>query len=215
MKLYSQDDSPFSAPVRAAIYAKGLDIAIEPPPGGLKSAAYRAASLTGTIPCLVLDDGTPLPESAVIIDYLEDRFPEPPLKPAGAEARAQEALLRRIAEGDLATPMVELYHALGGSDPEGAKAAARARFERGLGLIEALTGEDGYVAGPDFTTADCILGPALLGVAMWAPVVGRPGLLADHPKVAAYFARVQLHPAVARVIGELQAALASSGVRLG
>src|SRR4051794_8209491 len=100
MKLYSQDDSPFCTPVRAAIYAKGLDIAIEPPPGGLKSAAYRAASLTGTIPCLILDDGAPLPESAVIIDYLEDRFPETPLKPASPEARAREALIRRIAEAE-------------------------------------------------------------------------------------------------------------------
>ena len=62
MKLYSLDNSPFCAPVRLAIYAKGLDLPIEPPPGGLKSDEYRAASLTGNIPCLVLDDGTPLPD---------------------------------------------------------------------------------------------------------------------------------------------------------
>ena len=46
MKLYSDDTSPYCAPVRAAIYAKGLDIPMEPPPGGLKSEAYTRACVT-------------------------------------------------------------------------------------------------------------------------------------------------------------------------
>ena len=48
MKLYSEDSSPFSAPVRVAIYAKGLNIAIEPPPGGLLSAKFHAINPVGT-----------------------------------------------------------------------------------------------------------------------------------------------------------------------
>ena len=79
MILYSDDTSPWCAPVRAAIYAKGLDIPMEGPPGGFKSEAHKAATVTGTIPCLMLDDGSPLPESAVIIAYLDDKFPERPL----------------------------------------------------------------------------------------------------------------------------------------
>src|SRR4051794_37531 len=215
MKLYSQDDSPFCTPVRAAIYAKGLDIAIEPPPGGLKSEAYRAVSLTGTIPCLILDDGTPLPESMVILEYLEDRFPETPLKPASPEERAHEALIRRISESDLSLPAVQLFHDLRGPDPEAGKATALARFERGLGLVEQLAAGDGYICGDQFTLADCVLAPALLGLTFFGPLVGRPSLMADHPKVAAYFGRASRHPAVARVFDELRAALAASGVSLG
>lgn len=215
MKLYSEDSSPYCAPVRLAIYAKGLDIPIEPPPGGLKSEAYRKASLTGTIPCLILDDGTPLPESVVIIDYLDDRFPDRPLKPATPEARARVALIQRIAEGDLAGPTVQLFHDLAAGGGDAARARTLEIFERGLGLIESLISPDGYVAGPDLTTADCILAPALMGVAMWGPGLGRPSLLADYPGLAAYAGRAQAHAAVARVMGELQAALASSGVKLG
>ena len=215
MKLYSDDGSPFCAPVRLAIYAKGLDIPIEPPPGGLKSEAYREASLTGTIPCLILDDGTPLPESAVIIDYLEEKFPAAPLKPQGPEARAREALIRRIAEADLSQAGVRFFYSLqtGGSDA--AREEAATAFERGISLIEALMADDGYVTGPQFTTADCILAPAILGVAAFAPLAGRPTLLADHPKFAAYAARVAAHPAVAKVTAEMMAALAASGIRLG
>ena len=210
MKLYSDDQSPFCAPVRAAIYAKGLDLAIEPPPGGLKSEEYRRASLTGTIPCLILDDGSPLPESAVIIDYLEDRFPDPALLPAGPEARARVRLLRAFAQ-DLTAATVGLFHDLQEGAGEAAKAKAREKFERSLGLLEAAIAADGFAAGPALTVADCVLGPALMAMPMMGPLVGRPTLLADHPKTAAYFGRVSQHPPVARVLGEVQAALAQSG----
>ncbi|WP_293901505.1 glutathione S-transferase family protein [Phenylobacterium sp.] len=215
MKLYSEDSSPFCAPVRLAIYAKGLDIPIEPPPGGLRTEAYRQVSMTGNIPCLMLDDGTPLPESTVIIDYLEDKFPDRPLKPAGAEPRAREALIRRIAETDLSLASVNFFYSLQAGGGDAAAPVAAEKFERGLTLIETLMSDDGYVAGPHLTTADCILAPALLGVAAFAPLVGRPTLMADHPKVAAYAARAARHPAVAKVTGELQVALAASGITLG
>ena len=65
MRLYSENSSPFSAPVRVAIYAKGLEIEIEPPPGGLLSAKFHAINPLGTIPCLILESGVPLPESAL------------------------------------------------------------------------------------------------------------------------------------------------------
>lgn len=214
MKLYSDDQSPYCAPVRAAIYAKGLDLAIAPPPGGLKSHEYRQASLTGTIPCLILEGGAPLPESAVIIDYLEERFPEPPLMPKGVEARARVRLLRAFAQ-DLTAAVVGLFHDLQEGGGEAAKEKARSKLERVLGLLEDTMSEDGFVAGPDFTVADCVLGPALMGVPMMGPLVGRPSLLADHPRVAGYFGRVSQHPPVARVLSEVQAALAASGFSLG
>lgn len=210
MKLYSDDQSPFCAPVRAVIYAKGLDLAIEPPPGGLKSEEYVRASLTGTIPCLVLDDGSPLPESAVIIDYLEDRFPEPPLLPKSPQARARVRLLRAFAQ-DVTAVIVGLFHDLQEGGGDEAKARARIRLERALGLLETTMAQDGFVAGPQFTLADCVLGPALQGVPVIGPLVCRPTLLQNHPRLAAYFGRVSQHPPIARVLGEVQAALAASG----
>lgn len=211
MKLYSQDESPYSVPVRAAIYAKGLDIAIEPPPGGLQSETYKAASLTGTVPCLILDDGTRLPESSVILEYLEDRFPETPLRPKGLEARAHEALIRRIVEGRLLAAIVQLFHAMSDGRPEEVKAEVLAQLERGLGQLDQLVAVQGFAAGEAFTLADCYLAPTLMGVALVAPMLGRPSLIADHPKIAAYMPRGMSHPAIGRVLAEMQAAVAGSG----
>jgi hypothetical protein len=108
MRLYSENSSPFSAPVRLAIYAKGLDIDIEPPPGGLLSAKFHAINPLGTIPCLMLENGAPLPESVAILEYIEDKFPHPPLRPERPEARAHVRLLQRIGELQITTPLVEL-----------------------------------------------------------------------------------------------------------
>jgi GNAT superfamily N-acetyltransferase len=70
--------------------------------GGMGSEGYRALSGTGTIPCLRLDDGTPLPESAVILAYLEEKFPEPPPLPASPEAPAQKWLAASFGVASLA-----------------------------------------------------------------------------------------------------------------
>ena len=200
--------------MRAAIYAKGLDVKIAPPPDGLKSDAYRRISVTGAIPCLVLDDGSPLPESAVILAYLDEKFPEHPLMPADPEGRARVALLQRLAENGALVPLVQFFHDMTAGDPN-AGATARERLGTGLDRLEHFVAAQGYAAGPAFTRADCVLGPALFGVPAMGGLLGDADLLARRPKLAAYAGRVAQHPAIAKVLGELQAALAASGVAAG
>jgi len=214
MLLYSEDSSPWCAPVRAAIYAKGLDVQIAAPPGGMRSDEYRRISLTGTIPCLVLDDGAPLPESAVILAYLDEKFPDRPLAPADPEGRARVALLQRLAENGVLVPLVQFFHDRTVGDAN-AGATARERLGVGLDRLEQFVAADGYAAGAAFSRADCVLGPALFGVAAMGGLVGDAELLARRPKLAAYAARLSQHPAIAKVLGELQAALAASGVAAG
>jgi glutathione S-transferase len=209
MLLYSDDTSPYCAPVRAAIYAKGLDIEIAPPPGGLKSDEYRAISITGTIPCLRLDDGSPLPESTVIVGYLDEKFPEHPLLPASPEARARVQLLVRLGMDAIVGPLVSLFHDLAAGAPH-ARETALERLTSGLGRLEHFLAPEGFAAGPAFSQADCVLGPALMGPAAFAEMLGDPDLITRHPKLAAYNARVSAHPAVAKVLAELQAALAAN-----
>ena len=214
MILYSDDTSPYCAPVRALIYAKDLNLMVAPPPGGLRSEDYRALTGTGTIPCLILDDGTPLPESTAILEYLDERFPEPSMLPGSAEARGKARLLVRLGLDGAIGPMVGLFHDLAEGLPT-AKATALERLEAGLGRIEHFLAADGFAAGPQFSQADCVLGPSLMGIAAFGPMLGAPDLLARHPKLAGYWGRVSAHPAVARVIGELQAALAASPLPAG
>jgi glutathione S-transferase len=90
VKLYDAARCPFCARVRLALAEKGIayerveiDLADRP-------ALLYELNPVGRVP--VLDDGFPLPESAVILEYLEERFPDPALLPAGPAGRARARL---------------------------------------------------------------------------------------------------------------------------
>ena len=98
MRLIDAARCPYCARVRIALAEKG--IAYEPVEIDLgnRPAWIYDLNATGKVP--VLDDGFVLPESAVIMEYLEDRYPDPPLLPADLAARA-EARLRVFRFDDL------------------------------------------------------------------------------------------------------------------
>ncbi len=208
MRLYSENYSPFSAPVRIAIYAKALDIEIVAPPGGLRSAQYHMINPLGTIPCLMLDDGTRLPESSAIMEYLEEKFPHQPLLPASPEARAQVRLLQRIGELHITTQTVELAQLPDALAQDETAANRLTKIVRGLAALQnVLTGDD-FAAGPNLTLADCQLAPTLFRVPRVVGAFMDRDLIGAYPKVARYIETSRRHKAVARVLDEMNAALA-------
>jgi glutathione S-transferase len=122
------------------------------------------------------------------------------------------ALVLRLAEGGVLTPLVGFFHDMSAGDPKAGDTAI-GRLTAGLARLERFLADgDGFAAGAAFSQADCVLAPALFGVKALGPMLGAPALLADHPKLAAYDARASQHPAIARVLGELATALAANGM---
>jgi len=78
--FYATSLSNYSAKVRIALCVKGVAFQEISPPGGYRSASYREIAPMGTIPALQLD-GQLISESEVILEYLEDRYPDPPMRP--------------------------------------------------------------------------------------------------------------------------------------
>jgi glutathione S-transferase len=91
VKLYDAARCPFCVRVRLALAEKGLEY--EPVEVDLDDRPAWLYDLNplGKVP--VLDDGFVLPESAVIMEYLDERYPAPPLLPEGLPDRAQARLL--------------------------------------------------------------------------------------------------------------------------
>ncbi|MBV8849580.1 MAG: glutathione S-transferase N-terminal domain-containing protein [Methylobacteriaceae bacterium] len=189
--------------MRVAIYAKGLEIEIEPPPGGLLSAKFHTINPLGTIPCLMLEGEVPLPESAAILEYLEDKFPDPPLRPAHAEGRAHVRLLQRIGELQITTPLVELARLDGRATSDPTFATWLTRLIRGLSSLQIYLKEEGFAAGPQLTLADCQLAPALFLLPKVAGQIGKPNLLSAYPSLMRYFDSVTKHTAVQKVLDEM------------
>jgi len=90
LKLYDAGACPFCARVRIVLEEKGL--AYETVEIDLRNRPSWVYDLNASGKVPVLDDGFVLPESAVIMEYLEERYPEPALLPADAAARARARL---------------------------------------------------------------------------------------------------------------------------
>jgi glutathione S-transferase len=90
VRLYDAPRCPFCARVRIALAEKALEPEVVEVDLSDRPAWIYELNATGKVP--VLDDGFILPESAVIMEYLDERHPEPALLPADREGRARARL---------------------------------------------------------------------------------------------------------------------------
>ena len=91
MRLIDAARCPYCARARIALAEKGLDYETVEIDLSDRPAWVYELNTPGRVP--ILDDAFVLPESEVIMEYLEDRHPEPALLPVDAEARARARLL--------------------------------------------------------------------------------------------------------------------------
>jgi glutathione S-transferase len=180
--LYDADRCPYCARVRIVLAEKRLEhetvvVDLDDRPAWI----YEKNPL-GRVPVLE-EDAFVLPESAVIMEYLEDRYPEPPLWPADpAERAAGRLLVERFDQ--LSRP----YYALRRGDEE-----ARDRLSGELANLDAVLAGRPFLTGREFGIADAAYLPwilraeTMLGVdldqyAALAEWVARTG---ERPSVAA------------------------------
>lgn len=218
MKLYSVALSPFAARCRLQIHARGLDIPVVEPPGGLSSDEYKRINPTGKVPALELDDGTVIPESLVILEYLEDASPEPSLRPRDPALRARMRALMQLTELYVVPHLVALF---GQVDPNGRDAAVLGEKTTALApaydLLDGLVGRStGPLAvGAELSLADCALFPVFFFATRLHPLLGDEGPVAKRRNLARWWQAVQKDPAVQKVDDELGRAfaIAMSGSR--
>lgn len=92
MRLHSYFRSSAAFRVRIALNLKGLDYEIVPinlVEGQQRSNDYLHLNPQGLVPALELDDGEVLAQSPAILEWLEERYPTPPLYPSDPLARAR------------------------------------------------------------------------------------------------------------------------------
>ena len=208
MKLYDIPLSPFAARCRAQIYTKGLEVELVPPPGGTSSGAYRAINPIGKVPALEVD-GEVIPESAVICEYLEDRFPEPPLLPADPLERARVRGIVHFTDLYVVPGFQVLFNQVDPRtrDPE--------LVERHLSELEPRHDQlDGFLrpgpfaVGASPTLADCALMPLYFFATQLYPFLGRPDPTEGRARLGAWWGAVGQDRVMGRVGAELSEALA-------
>jgi glutathione S-transferase len=151
LTLYDADRCPFCARVRIVLAEKAVDYAAVPINLADRPDWMYEKNPTGKVP--VLEEGDlVLPESAVIMEYLEERVPEPALLPASAEERA----LARVWIDRFDDRLGEVYYAVRRGAREQDELEAQLEV-----LNTALVGQP-YLTGSAYGLADIAYIPWIL-----------------------------------------------------
>jgi glutathione S-transferase len=179
--LYDADRCPYCARVRIVLAEKGIEYeTVEIDLDDRPAWIYEKNPL-GRVPILE-QDAFVLPESAVINEYLEERYPEPPLWPADAGERALARLLL-FRFDEFSKP----YYALRRGQ-EGAPEA----FDRALGTLDSVLEAQAYLTGREHGLADIAYVPWVLRAR------DRLGVdLTPFPSVSQWVQRLAERPAIA------------------
>ena len=188
--LYDADRCPYCARVRIAVAEKGIEYeTVEVDLDDRPAWIYQKNPL-GRVPVLE-EDTFVLAESAVIDEYLDDRYPEPPLWPADPAERALGRMLV-FRFDELSRP----YYALRRGED-----GAADRLDVALGELDALLEGRPFLSGREFGLADIAYVPWILRARDRLDVdLSRFSALAD------WLARLQVRPSIAaeiEVVGSL------------
>jgi glutathione S-transferase len=208
MKLYNMHLSNFASKCRIAIYEKGAPVDIVPIPGNdLKSPEYLKIYPMGKTPALEAD-GTVIGESDVINEYLEDKFPNPPLLPKDPEGRARARGFSRFHDLYLEPPLRVLFPQATATEKDQKLIAAKlAEIQVRLDQLETMLSTGTYAAGGAFTLADCALVGTMFFANLMLPMLGGRSPTDNRPKLRAWWAKVQERPSVQKALAEQQEAL--------
>lgn len=163
MKLYYHPRSTYSQKVLLALHEK--NISFTPSIINLGDPELKKISPFGKLPILELDDGHKIPESSIIIEYLDTYFDGGPrLFPEGRDLSRQTRFYDRLGDLYVNEPMSKIFFdtlkPVEKRDPEGTSAAHTRLDEMFAGFDEHLAKRT-WVMGEQFTIADCALIPCL------------------------------------------------------
>jgi RNA polymerase-associated protein len=155
MTLFSDPKCPYCHRVRMVLAEKKINIQIvdvdaqDLPPEVLEANPY------GTVPTLV-DRDLALYESQIIMEYLDERFPHPPLLPVDPVGRANARLLMHRIDRDWYSLVGQIVH---GDDD--AAAAARDSLRDSLTTSAPIFAASPFFMSDEFSLVDCCIAPLL------------------------------------------------------
>jgi glutathione S-transferase len=212
MKLYSGPLSLFSRKVEIALHEKGLafervmvpftqTVGYSP-----KNADVLRINPKGQVPVLV-DGDLSLYDSTVIIEYLDEAYPQSPLFPASAQDRARCRLLEVFADEVMLVPLRAFMHRTGPrpADPvwrslEAAAQDASVVMARYLAELDQRLGGVNYFCG-QLSAADI----SVFMTVLFSQRLGGPSIK-GHAALVQWYENLGKRPAFAKVLTEIKAA---------
>ena len=187
--LYDAPRCPYAARVRIVLAEKGIEVDVVEIDLSDRPDWLYEKNPAGRVPVIEEDD-RPLAESVVIMEFLEERYPEPALLPPDPADRAAVRLLI-FRDDELTDP----YYAL----RRGEEGAAE-RFDAALARLDVQLSERDFLGGAEFGLADIAFVPWILRARDMLGVE-----LDGYPSLGAWLARLEQRPAIAAEVGVVAA----------
>ncbi|MCH1459344.1 MAG: glutathione S-transferase N-terminal domain-containing protein [Luminiphilus sp.] len=156
MTLFSDSTSHYSHRVRIVLAEKGVSVDLVEGVDGVPVPELGDLNPYNTMPTLI-DRDLILYESKVMMEYLDERFPHPPLLPVYPVARAESRLFMYRVERDWCSLVDTILH----SSDAGAVAVARRDLGDSMAALSPIFAEKPYFMSEEFTLVDCCIAPIL------------------------------------------------------
>jgi len=224
MLLYEHPLSSYAQKVKIGLREKGLNFDVETPNAlgsGKAAGPFAAASPRNEVPALI-DGDARIFDSTIILEYLEDKYPAPPLLPRDPLARAEARMIEDVCDTlyeaiNWGLSEIRWFKRAEGAQAEEMKAtAARQTAELQAWLTDKLGGRD-WFNGEGFGWADLSVAPYVnrsfhygLGTPDGSPLARWRERIRQRPSVAATFKEFE---AAAGAMGDAAARVASGAIR--
>jgi glutathione S-transferase len=183
--LYNAARCPYAARARIVLAEKGIEFEVVEIDLSDRPSWLYEKNPAGRVPVLE-EDGWVLPESVVIMEFLEERYPEPQLLPPDPADRAAVRLLI-FRDHDFTDP----YYAFRRGEEGG-----REELDTALARFDGVLGERPYLGGTEFGLADIAFVPWLLRARDMLGVE-----LDGFPALSDWLARLEQRPSIAAEAG--------------
>ena len=199
MKLLSAPASPFARKVRIVLAEKRIDCDVERVDVHPQDNPVNAHNPLGKIPTLLLDDGTALYDSRVIVEFLDNMTANGRLIPKDNRERIAVRRWEALADGVLDAGLLVRYESL---RPENERSAAWTakqvtRMRRSLEQMEANLGAHAWCQRR-YTLADIALGCCVGWIGFRKP--GGIDWRAEYPGLAKHYDKLMQRPAFADTV---------------
>ncbi|HUA34075.1 MAG TPA: glutathione S-transferase family protein [Candidatus Binataceae bacterium] len=199
LKLWEHPFSPYVQKVKIALYEKNIPFEAQVPEAFSGApTSYAETNPRIEVPTLV-DDGFKIFDSTVILEYIEDKWPEPPMLPKGPRERARVRMLEDVCDTyyeAINWGLMEIlaWKRTGGELADRLVARAKEQTDGIYSWLERELGGREYFNGATFGHGDLSLYPYVRGSVVW----GMPP--APESPIGKWLARVEPRESIRKTI---------------
>jgi len=203
MKLLSSPASPYTRKVRIVLAEKKIDCELETVDVAPAENPVNAHNPLGKIPTLLLDDGSALYDSRVIVEFLDGKSPISRLIPEELRDRVAVRRWEALADGVLDAGLLVRYESLRDKNEQSAAWSAKqlGRIQRGMALMSADLGERPWCHAERYSLADIAVGCCLGWLNFRKP--GGIDWLAEYPGLSKHYDKLMARPAFADTVPQV------------